>query len=210
MDRIVVAGGGGHGKVVIAILRKLASHDVAGYVDVENRGRVLSAEYLGDDGILEELIRERGIRFAALGIGHVRDSRQRQEICALLQAHGYELPAVISPDAVVNREVTVGAATVVMDGVVLNPGTRIGRACIINTRASIDHDCEIGEFTHVGPGAVICGGVDVGAFSLVGAGATVLPGLSIGQSCTVAAGATVVKDCAERRCYRGTPARPVP
>jgi len=207
MDRIVVVGGGGHAKVVIGILRKLKSYVIAGYVDVENRGVVLGVEYLGDDNVLGELIRGRGVRLAALGIGHATDSEKRRKICAVLREYGYELPPLVSTDAIVNSEVVIGMATVVMDGAVINPCTRVDYGCIINTSASIDHDCKIGEFTHIGPGATLCGGVAVGPYSLVGAGTTVLPGITIGRSCTVAAGATVVRNCKDGGCYMGTPAR---
>jgi len=43
MDDIVVIGGGGHAKVVIAILRKVRRHRILGYTDLHDHGTLLGA-----------------------------------------------------------------------------------------------------------------------------------------------------------------------
>ncbi len=210
MDKIVVIGGGGHAKVVIAMLHKLSGFEVVGYVDPNGDKPVLGVPHLGDDSKLSELRDQRNVSTAAIGVGHVHDCKARKSIHSMLLALDFQLPPIISPTAIINEGVTVGEGTVVMDGVILNPGTMVGPACIVNSGAIIEHDCQIGAFTHIAPRAVLCGDVTVGNATLIGAGSIVLPGITIADNCIIAAGATVVRDCMVGGCYAGIPAQVMP
>lgn len=208
MNSMVILGGGGHAKVVISILKKLNSYNIAGYVDPVDRGSVLGVRYLGDDGVLPRLLNEKRVTNAVLGVGHLKDTALRHALSLRLSAMGFAFPAVISPCAIVNESVSIGDGTVVMDGAVVNAGTRIGAHCILNTRSSVDHDCEIGDFVHLCPGATLSGGVRVGNDSFIGTGAAVIQRMTIGTGCFIGAGAVVVTDCQENGRYVGVPARP--
>lgn len=207
MKDIVVIGGGGHGRVVISLIRKLAGFRVLGYTDTNPGPPVLGAPCLGGDEVLEQIIRERPGCNAALGVGTVSVSPRRLEIAGNLQRMGFELPAVVSPAAIVNENVAIGAGTVICDGAVVAAGARVGIGCILNTGCVIDHDCRIGDGVHVAPGAVLCGGVQVGELSMVGAGAVVIQERRLADRCLIAAGATVTRDLIEPGIYGGTPAR---
>ncbi|MBW3003740.1 acetyltransferase [Candidatus Woesearchaeota archaeon] len=206
MDKIIIVGGGGHAKVVISILQKNNNYEIVGYTDMEDRGNMLGVRYIGDDNILEKLKQE-GCSSAAVGIGSIGDISIREKVWNKLKDLGFNLPAIISKDAVVNNDVSIGQGTVVMDGAVIQPGTVIGECCIINTRSSIDHDCEIKDFVHVAPGVTLSGGVKIGKHSHLGMGANVIQYLNIGDKCIIAAGATVIKDCEDNKRYRGVPAK---
>jgi len=204
MDRIIVLGGGGHGKVIISVLKKAALFDIHGYVDRENKGEVLGVSYLGDDSALPGLI-DSGVGNAVIGVGQVKTSDVRRRIQAELSELGFAFPTVISPDAIINEGVIIGEGSVVMDGVVINVDTTIGRFCIVNTRASVDHDCKIGDFVHVAPGVVLNGGVEVGDGTLLGAGCCVMHYKRVGSDCLIGLGASVVADCPDRSVYRAAP-----
>lgn len=207
MKDIVVVGGGGHGRIVISLVRKLPGLRLLGYTDLNPGPPVLGAPCLGGDEVLEKLVRERPGCCAALGIGAIAVSPRRLEIIGKLQDLGYELPALVSPAAIINEDVVVGAATVICDGAVLASGTRTGMACILNTGCVVDHDCRLGDGVHLAPGAVLCGGVQVGDLSMVGAGAVVIQERRIADRCLIAAGATVTRNLTEPGIYVGTPAR---
>jgi voltage-gated potassium channel Kch len=130
---IVVIGGGGHGRVVISLIRKLAALRLLGYTDTNPGGPVLGAPCLGGDEVLEQILRDRPDCNAALGVGTVSVSPRRLEIAANLQRMGFELPALVSPAAIVNEDVTLGAGTIICDGAVLAAGARVGIGCILNT-----------------------------------------------------------------------------
>lgn len=208
MDRMVVIGGGGHAKVLICVLKK-SGYDIAGYTDRQDKGLILGAPYLGDDGILAEMIRKDAGCRAVIGIGKIDTSDLRFRLQNELLALGYGFPPVVSPHAVVNEEVRLGAGTAVLDGVVVNSGSHIGRACIINTNSTVEHDCRIGDNVHIAPGATLSGGVVIGANSMIGTGTTVIQGVAIGADCLVGAGSTVVKDITTPGIYAGSPARKI-
>ncbi len=206
MPRIVLLGGGGHAKVLAGLLQK-TGWDIAGYTDKVDRGDLLGVRYLGTDARLGDLLAGEPGCAAALGLGKLDAGDTRLALALRLTALGFAMPAIVSPHAVVNRDVDLGAGTVVCDGVVVGSGTRAGRACILNTHATIDHDCRLGDDVHVAPGAVLCGGVAVGDHCLVGSGACVIQGVRIGPRVLVGAGATVVDDLTEPGNYVGSPAR---
>ncbi len=209
MVDIVVIGGGGHAKVIVSILKKLKSYRILGYTDLENRGALLSVPFIGCDDKLTQLRCEYSRCTAVIGIGMLNDSGKlkRAEVFQLLKSLGFEMPPIVSPDALVNEEVKIGIGTVVMDGVVVNSGTSVGNGVILNTHCSVEHDCEIGSFTHIAPGAILSGGVVVGREVLVGANAVVCQNKLIGDGCVIGAGAVVTTDCTDSGTYVGVPAR---
>ena len=207
MVEIVVLGGSGHAKVLISVLKK-ADYRVIGYVDPIDHGTVLEVPWLGEDEVLPDIRSRHPNCRAAIGIGKIdAGSGRRWELHAQLQSMGFIMPPIISPHAVVNEGVDLGAATVVFDGAVINSGTQIGQAGIINTNSTVEHDCRIGDNVHISPGATLTGGVLIGDHCMVGIGANIIQGISICDNCMIGAGATVVEDIKKPGTYIGSPAR---
>jgi sugar O-acyltransferase (sialic acid O-acetyltransferase NeuD family) len=206
MVRIVVIGGGGHAKVVISLLKK-SGYDIAGYTDRENRGVILGIPYLGDDSILQDLSKNYPDCVAVIGVGKIDSSQLRLALQDTIATIGFDFPAIVSPRAIVNEAVSLGAGTVVFDGVVVNSGAEIGRACIINTNSTIEHDCRLGENVHIAPGVTLSGLVTIGRNTMIGTGATVIHSVSITDGCLVGAGSTVIKDITVPGTYVGSPAK---
>jgi sugar O-acyltransferase (sialic acid O-acetyltransferase NeuD family) len=205
---MVVIGGGGHAKVLICVLKK-AGWTVAGYTDRRDAGPVLGVPWLGTDEVLASLLAERPGCAALVGVGKIDTGPLRAGVQGDLERLGFALPAVVSPDAVVNEEVILGAGTMVFDGAVVNSGSVIGDCCIVNTGSIVEHDCVLGSDVHVAPGATVSGGCRVGDHSMIGAGATVIHGVGICSGCLVGAGSVVTEDLAEPGVYAGAPARRV-
>lgn len=211
MKRILVWGGGGHGKVVADVARAVG-WEVAGVIDSDPRklgatvdpggGRVvmLQSDFL-------KLIREAGslpedADAVALGIG---DNQTRVGCFDAL--HGILAPPLIHPTAAVSPSARIGRGTVVMPRAVVNAGARVGEAAIINTGAVVEHDCDVMDAAHLATLAAIGGGCTIGSGSLIGAGATVLPGLKVGVDTIVGAGATVIENVEDGVVVAGVPAR---
>jgi len=209
MDKIVVIGGGGHAKVVISILKKIAKYKLSGYVDNQDRGKILNVDYLGNDDILGELFNKSRVKYAVLGLGSIESSIKRREIYQKMANFDFEFPPIVSPEAIINEGVILGKGTVVMDGAVAQSGTIIGKFAIINTNSSVDHDCEIGDFVHIAPGVTLSRGVRIGSNSFVGAGTTIIQNRKIAENCMIGAGSVVVRDCLESGKYFGVPAKKI-
>jgi UDP-perosamine 4-acetyltransferase len=203
---VVVLGGGGHAKVLISVIRKLP-WTIVGYVDPRAVGPVLGVPHAGGDDVLPALLARYPSCAAALGVGKVDVTARRARIQAAAEALGYRFPSFVSPDAVVNIEVELGAGTAVFDGAIVNAGVVTGTTCVVNTNATVEHDCRLGANVHVATGATVSGGVTIGDHTFVGAGAVVIHGVRIAAGCLIGAGAIVTHDLTEPGTYVGRPAR---
>ena len=206
-DKIVIVGGGGHAKVIINTLKKLENYEILGYTDIINKGLLLGVKYLGNDEVLSDIIKEHKNCKAAIGIGGVTISYSRQEIYTMSKEIGYELPVIISNNAIVNEEVSIGEGTVILEKAMINVSSTIDRCVIISTSAIVEHDCKVGNFVHLAVGAIIGGEVEVEANSIIGVGAKVIQGRRIGINCVIGAGSIVINNTLMEGTYSGIPAR---
>lgn len=207
MTRIIIVGGGGHAKVLASIIEKSTDYEILGYIDNRNRGRLLGVSYLGNDSNLKRIIKKISGCAAVIGVGSIGINYRREEIFEQLKKLGFKLPAIVSEDAVVNRDVKLGEGAVVFDGAIINAGTRIGKGVIINTNSTVEHDCKIGNFSHIAPGATLSGGVQIGSHCLIGAGTSVIQYVKIANNSIIGVGAAVVKNCLKQGTYFGVPAK---
>jgi len=203
---VVVLGGGGHSKVLISQLKKL-DWDILGYTDEQDRGLLLEVPYLGDDSVLPDLLRSHPACSAMIGIGKTDASPARAGLQREIRALGFDSPIVVSPQAMVNEDVELGAGTAVFDGAVVNSGTVAGTACILNTNSTLEHDCRLGDNVHIAPGATVSGTVTIGDDCMIGAGSTVIQDVTICAGSLVGAGSVVVASIEKPGVYAGNPAR---
>lgn len=199
MSELVVIGGGGHAKVVIATLDALGRRPTAVYDDdpTTHGTEILGVPVVGTPAEVADRSDLEGI----LAVGHNASREERVRGLSLRWI------SVVHPAAHVHSSVKLGEGTVVFAGVVVQPGAVLGAHVIVNTGATVDHDCQIGDFAHIGPGAHLCGDVRVGPGALVGVGASVRPAARIGEGATVGAGAAVVANVEAGTTVVGIPAR---
>lgn len=203
---IVVWGGGGHGHVVVDLLRVLGGWDVVGILDNRNPPgtRIMDVPVLGDADQLP-LLRKQGVAHVAVAIG---EPAARADMLARARALGFEMPTLVHPSCVVSPAAVLGPAGVLCAGAVVGPQTVLGDGVVLNTRASVDHDVRLGDFAHVAPGATVCGFVAIGRETWIGAGAVVRDHLVLGDRVVVGAGAVVLNDVAAGLTVYGCPAQP--
>lgn len=197
MNRLIIIGASGHGKVVADIAEKCGYTDI---VFLDNDPSVSScAGYpvLGPDTMIPEL---EGDVFIAVGKAETRKKLMSRDA-------GRNFPVLIHPSAVVAEGVEIGEGSVIMAGAVINPGAKLGKGVIVNTSSSIDHDCVVGDYCHVSVGAHLSGTVVVGSGTWIGAGVTISNNVDICADCVIGAGAVVIKDITEPGTYVGVPAR---
>lgn len=207
-DSLVILGGGGHAKVLIDLIKQSGTYKIAGILDpkLKKGESILGVSVLGDDSLLKNILKE-GIRDICLGIGKVGASNIRKNTYEKVKLLGFDIPALVHPQAVVSESVHVSQGVQVMAGAVIQADSFLDKNVIVNTAVLVDHDCKIGQNVHLSPGSIISGGCVIGDNSFIGAGATVIHGIRVGKNVVVGAGAVVVKDVKDGRVVKGVPAR---
>lgn len=192
MKKIIIVGGGGHGRVMIDAILEQKEFAVSGIIDprIDKGTSILGIEVLGSDDMIPELF-GKGIRYACIGVGSVGDCGARKRIYENLKEIGFTLAVVKHPKAVVAKDVTFEEGAFVAAGAVINTGARIGKNAIINTSSVVEHDCRIGSFVHIAPGAILGGGVIVGDETHIGMGAKIIQSKVIGKKCFIRANSTI-------------------
>ncbi len=204
--QVVIIGAGGHGKVVLDILRAAGQFQPVGFVDADIRlagTKVGGVPVLGPSNVLPKL-RQQRVAHAIVAIG---DNRTRQRYLAAIEAEGFELVSAIHPRSFVSPTARLGRNVVVCPGASIITEARIGDGTIINTGAIVEHECELAEAVHVAPGACLAGRVRIGACAFIGIGAQVIQCLAVGDGATVGAGAVVLQDVPDGATVVGVPAR---
>jgi sugar O-acyltransferase (sialic acid O-acetyltransferase NeuD family) len=205
--RIIVIGGGGHGRVVIDALLA-AGADIAGVVDPDPAVAARLPQgipYMGGDGALAGIAPASVL--LALGIGAVDVPHQRRRIFERYRKLEFRFATVIHPSVIRAADVELGEGAQVLAGAVLQIGCRLGVNALVNTRAVVEHDAVVGDHACVSPGAVLAGGVVLETSSYVGLSASVLQNIRVGAEAMVAAGAVVIADVPPGARVAGVPAR---
>jgi sugar O-acyltransferase (sialic acid O-acetyltransferase NeuD family) len=200
---IIVYGGGGHGKTLIELLRRLGSYQIAGIIDdgIPSGTTVLETLVLGGAEALPDLYRQ-GVRLAVNAVGGIGNLGIRVQVFRHLAEAGFICPVVIHPSAVVEASATLSPGVQVFAQAYVGTDSKVGFGGIINTGAIVSHDCNLGDYVNISPGAILAGEVQVGSGALVGMGATVNLQVRVGAGARIGNGATVKADVPERGIVR--------
>jgi len=203
---VIIVGAGGHGRVVLDILKRTRSYDVVGFLDSDPKShgrRMDGLPILGDLATLPELVRSRNVGGAIVAIG---DNGIRRAFADEIDAMGVPLVNAVHPSANLAHNVTLGRNVVIAAGALVSAHCQVGDSVILNTGCIVDHESMIGTAAHICPGTKLAGRVTVEAGAFVGIGATVLQGLRIGCEAVIGGGAVVIDDVAPMTTVVGVPA----
>lgn len=203
---LLVAGAGGHGKVVADAAAISGKYDTVAFLDDRYPGITTVGDWrvVGKLSDASSNLEEFGAFVAAFG-----DAPLRLQALEMAERLGFSLAVVVHPAATLAGTVSLGAGTVVLAGAVVNFDAAVGRGCIINTGAVVEHDCRLEDGVHVCPGASVAGEVRIGRCSWIGIGACVTQRITIGNEVTVGAGAACVRDVPDGRVVVGVPAKEI-
>ena len=205
--QVLIIGAGGHGRVVLEILRSGGKYEPIGFIDSAPAlagTRVGGLPVFGANHLLSKVRQQQKVRHAIVAIG---DNRVRPRYAAMLREQGWELISAIHPAASIAKTAALGTNVVIASQSAVCNEARIGDSCILNTGCVVDHECELAEAVHVCPRAALAGRVRCGAGAWVGIGASVIQCLSIGQHAVIGAGAAVIRDVPDFATVVGVPAR---
>lgn len=198
MNRLVIMGAGGHGRVLADNARKNGYTDIC-FVDDYTTGQIMGFPIIGTCAGAEIL--NDGKTDFVIGIGNNAVRKK------LAETYAVNWVSLVHPSAQIAIHAVIGKGTVVMANAVINACALVGEHAIINTGAVVEHDNVIGDYVHISPNAALGGTVRVDDLTHIGIGATVKNNINICAGSTVGAGAVVVKDITDPGTYIGIPAR---
>lgn len=206
MNKLLIVGAGGHGKVVADIALETGKWDNIIFLDDAWPEKIKNGRWYihGNTSAPEKWLDRCEQAVVAIG-----DCKLRLSFQTKLRAAGFELPSIVHPSARVSCFAKLGVGCIVCANAVVAVDAEVGDGVIINNSATVDHDCRLGKGVHVAPGANVGGGVVVGDFSWIGIGASVRHYISIGKNVTIGAGAVVVSNIEDNIAAVGSPARPI-
>ena len=183
--RLLIVGGGGHGRSVAEAAELSGTFDVVGFLDdaLPIGQPVLRRVVLGAVANLSQLDSYRVACdqvIVAVGNNTVREKLVKQLIDA-----GFDIASVIHPRAVVSPSVALGIGSAVMAGAIVGTEAQLGVGVIVNCGAVVDHHAKVGDFAHLGVSACMAGG------SILGRNAWLQAGCALGYGVEVAAGAVL-------------------
>lgn len=146
---IFIFGTGSHARKVFHYAEALG-YEVVGFIDELPNAEapvpgvnVICAESLHSPSKGEYM-------FVAIGNADVR-----QRIMTQYSSAGWEMPALVHPNAWVAPDALLEAGVLVAAGAVVETATVLGRGTIVDIGVMVDHECLVGPFCHLKPGVVL-------------------------------------------------------
>lgn len=204
--KIFIWGTGGHGRVVLDILRENKNFEIYGFVDSnrKSKGKIVDGvKVLGDKSILKDL-RSKSVQAGVVAIGNNKD---RCEIADYLKKRGFYLINAIHPRATIASNVSIGSNVTIAAGAIICAHAIIENNVIVNTGAIIEHENIIGNGAHIASGARLAGRIEVGEKTFIGIGVTVIQRIKIGSNSIIGASAVVLGDIPDNVVVVGVPAK---
>ena len=205
MNKLIIIGAGGHGRVVADCARATKKYDKIDFLDACYRTKTTNLNW-SIVGPVDDWKKHLSSADFIVAFGN---NQLRLSIIDQLLKSNASVVNIIHPTAYISDESHLAKGCVVFANAVVNIASSIQNGCIINTGATVDHDCTLAEAVHISPGANIAGGVSIGKYSWVGIGSCVTECLSLAENTVIGAGSVVINSTEPHSLYVGVPAKKI-
>lgn len=173
MEKVVIIGAGGHGRVVIDAALSDSNLEVIGFLDDGDIEDILGVPKIGKISDIENL---KGYKFH-IAIGN---NNFRKELSEKIGVEN--LISIIHQNAYIGRGIKIGKGCYIGANSVINSKSILGDSVIINTGSIVEHDCVLKDYSHLSYRV------------LLGSGVTIKEGIYIDMGEIVKRGITVERD----------------
>ena len=138
--------------------------------------------------------------------------RARRAIVARLVDLGVDqgrFVSVVHPRVLVPVGCTVGAGSILLEGVVMTTHVTVGAHVVVMPHATLTHDDVLADYATVCAGVTLGGNVHVGEAAYLGMGSSVRERLTVGRDATLGMGAVLLQSLPSSETWVGVPAAPV-
>lgn len=143
---LLILGAGSHGQEVREIAESLHIFQKIDFLDDDTN----NLEAIGVWEEIKELKGEYNVAIVAVG-----NEYTRKLWFAKLADEGFIIPTLVHPSAIVSKNATLGAGTVICARATISSGARIGAGCIISAGVALGRDESIADWTHIGTAGVV-------------------------------------------------------
>lgn len=183
MEKLLLVGAGGFGRVVLEHARNL--YDCA-FLDDADKKTVDGIPVIGMISDMEKLFPEYRRLLVTIGNNKLRETlyRKAKEI-------GYDFPNLILPSVYISPHAELGSGIVILNNAVVQNGAKIGDGTILNAGVEAHHDSTIGSYVLIYTNSVVRSNTFVGDRAWIGSTATISTGTRIAEDAIVQDGTVV-------------------
>lgn len=193
-----IVGNGSYSKMLYRYLRSTSDIEVKGFTVAEEFIKqniieglpVVSTNDLSEGDDLSE------VRLL-MGIGYRNMNKIKEREYNRYKTKGFSFDNYIHPTAIIEKNVVIGEANNIFEGVIIQEGVKIGNGNLIYGGSLIAHESVIGDFNSVSVKSCIAGCTIIGNNCFIGANSTVRDHLTIADYTLVGAGTYVASDTDE-------------
>lgn len=189
---LLIFGGGGHGKILIDLIRAMGTYRIIGIIDdgLPIGSEILGVPILGGTPSLGEWY-TRGVHLAVNGVAGIGNVDARLKIFDILTRAGFAFPVLVHPSAVIERSAFLAAGVQILARAYIGGSVKVGFGSVLNVGCIVSHDSVLGKVVNLSPGATLAGNVRVEDYSQIGMLASVNLNITIGERSQLGNGCTV-------------------
>ena len=150
---------------------------------------------------------ERYAMFVAVGYHNL--NKLRAEKCASVRAQGYQLISVVSPNAVLAKNIIHGENCFIMPPCIIHPCVQLGDNVFVWSGAMIGHHSVIADHCWFTSNCNIGGNVVMGQNCFVALNATVSHSVRLGKLCFLGANTLVTKNMEDEQVVIAESSKPI-
>lgn len=178
--------------------------EIQGFLDDDRKKhgkKIFGYDVIGGIEILGD---ERNDVAVVIGIA---DPAMKKSVRERISSPHVTFPSLISKDAWISNEVTIGDGSVIYPGVTIDYHVDIGNFVLVNKNCSLGHDSRLSDFSTLAPGVCLAGFTHLEPCVNVGINAATKQHVRIGKGAIIGGMSMVIKDIPEGVTVIGVPAR---
>lgn len=180
MEKLLLVGGGGFGRVVLEHASMLYE---CAFLDDGEAKVVDDVPVIGKTGEMAKFYGEYKHILVTIGNNKLRE-RLYQEAAIF----GYTFPNIIHPSAYISPHAHIGSGCVILNNAVVQNNARCGDGCILNPGVELHHDSSIGSYCLIYTNSVVRSLTTVGDRVRIGSTATVSTSAVVPDDTTIGDG----------------------
>lgn len=165
MDKLLLVGAGGFGRVVLE--HASALYECA-FLDDGEENSVDGVPVIGRTDEMDSFFPEYKLLLVTIGNNTLRENMYKRAL-----AIGYQFPNIVHPSAYISPHAHIGVGSVILNNAVVQNNAKCGNGCILNPGVELHHDSTIGSYCLIYTNSVVRSLTHVGNRVWIGSNVTV-------------------------------------